>query len=563
MKKALTLCFLLSTTLFVSAQIDTAALVGKFRAHIEYLADDKLEGRETGTPGEQLAADYISAEFKKIGLKPLGAEGSYFQPFDFLSGVEYDNTKVAIKGKELGEEDFYFLPVSGSGKVEGNIAYVGYGIHAPDVNHDDYEGQDDLEGKIVIIKLGSPKGTDPHSEFAAHLPLRTKARVAKEFGAAGVMFVNHSEDIKNPSARLTQKITPADIPVVMLSDGKETYNDKYCAELAGEKAIIEVDRKEIRREGKNVIGFLDNGADKTIVVGGHYDHLGYGHGGGSLHRGEDAIHNGADDNASGIGMTIELARAIKEAKGKYNYLFIAFSGEEMGLLGSNYFVKNPTLEIPKMNCMINFDMVGRLDEEENKVGINGVGTSPFWPMTIAAMDTQNFKGILKTKTSESGVGPSDHTSFYYKNIPVLHFFSGTHSDYHKPSDDAEKINYDGMIRIYSYVAELLRRIEKSDDLAFTETKAKEDRKVPRWKVSLGVIPDYMFEGKGMRIDGVTEGKPAAKGGLKEGDIVQKLGDVDVTDIYSYMEALSVINKGDKVKVVVLRGKKNVSKNLQF
>jgi hypothetical protein len=275
-----------------------------------------------------------------------------------------------------------------------------------------------------------------------------------------------------------------------------------------------------------------------------------------LYRGEKAIHNGADDNASGVAVLLNLANKLKDKNKNNNYVFIAFSGEEMGLLGSNYFVKNATINTEKINYMINMDMVGRL-KTDSTLAVYGVGTSPILKQTLKAHN-ENFKLIQK----ESGIGPSDHTSFYNADIPVLHFFTGQHEDYHKPSDDFEKLNYDGMQTISNYIFEVITDLDNNGKLPFRKTK-NESEDVPRFKVGLGVIPDYMFDGKGLRIDGISEDKPAQKAGLQKGDIVIKLGDTAVTDMMSYMKALSTFEEGQTTKVVVDRNGDMVEADIKF
>jgi hypothetical protein len=308
--------------------------------------------------------------------------------------------------------------------------------------------------------------------------------------------------------------------------------------------------------GNNVLGFIDNKSENTVIIGAHYDHLGYG-GEGSLHRDSiKAIHNGADDNASGVAVMLNLAAKLKKKNTNNNYLFMAFSGEEMGLLGSNYFVKNPTIDTKKISYMINMDMVGRL-KQDSALAVYGTGTSPIFKQTLKSHN-DNFKLIQK----ESGVGPSDHTSFYLSDIPVLHFFTGQHEDYHKPGDDSEKLNYEGMKRISKYIFNIVSDLDNNGKLPFRKTKNERDA-VPRFKVGLGVIPDYMFDGKGMRIDGISEDKPAQKAGLQKGDIVIKLGDSLVIDMMSYMRALSTYKKGDQTKVIVKRADIEVEKEIKF
>ena len=308
--------------------------------------------------------------------------------------------------------------------------------------------------------------------------------------------------------------------------------------------------------GKNIIGYIDNQAKNTIIIGAHYDHLGYGNEN-SLHRGEkNLIHNGADDNASGVAMMIDLASKLRIANKNNNYLFIAFSGEEIGLLGSNYYTKNAIIKMSNINYMINMDMVGRLNEDTT-LAVYGLGTSPIFKQTINANNTK-FKIIQK----ESGVGPSDHTSFYLNDIPVLHFFTGQHEDYHKPSDDYDKINFEGMNMISSYIFDIISDLNDNGKLSFTKT-INESEEVPRFKVSLGVIPDYLFDGEGMRIDGVTENRPAQIAGLLKGDIVIKIGEYEVKNMMGYMKALSKFEKGNTTTVSVNREGDTMRKKITF
>ncbi len=365
----------------------------KIKEDVSFLAGDKLEGRETGTKGEQEAATYIAKRFKEIGVEPKGIKG-FLQVFTF-----------------------------------------------------------------------KPK-TDPHQE------------------------------VKYSTTSTDSTIT-----------------------------------------GTNVLGYIDNKANKTIVIGAHYDHLGFG-AEGSFYKGEEkAIHNGADDNASGVSVMLNLASKLKQTNTSNNYLFIAFSGEEMGLLGSNYFVKNATIPLDSINYMLNMDMVGRL-KADSTLAVYGVGTSPVFKQVISD-NNDKFKIIEK----ESGVGPSDHTSFYLNDIPVLHFFTGQHEDYHRPSDDSELLNYEGMEAISTYIFDIITDLDDEGELAFQKTKNESDD-APRFKVTLGVMPDYMFDGKGMRLDGVTEDKPAHKAGLQKGDIVIKIGEIEIVDMMSYMKALSSFEKGN-------------------
>lgn len=324
-----------------------------------------------------------------------------------------------------------------------------------------------------------------------------------------------------------------------------------------QEAEFTLEQNDSTETAENVIAYLDNKAENTVVIGAHYDHLGMG-GEGSLYREGPAIHNGADDNASGVAMMLHLSEALRKdgSPKNNNYLFIAFSGEEEGLLGSNYFVKNPTIDTKKITYMINMDMVGRLNTE-NTLAVYGVGTSPILKQTVNAN-----AGDLNIVENESGVGPSDHTSFYLADIPVLHFFTGQHEDYHKPSDDTEKVNFAGMEVVSNYIFSIIKDLDSQKKLPFRKTK-NESEVVPDFKVTLGVVPDYLFNGKGMRIDGVSEDKPAQRAGLQKGDVVVKMGDHEVTDMMSYMNSLSKFDKGQTTVVTIERNGEPLKVDVTF
>lgn len=314
----------------------------------------------------------------------------------------------------------------------------------------------------------------------------------------------------------------------------------------------------INTEGRNVIGYLDNKADKTIVIGAHYDHLGLNeHNHSTLANSAGQIHNGADDNASGVSTVLELARIFSKNKTKenVNYVFVLFSGEEDGLIGSKKFAENVKTKYPNVISMINLDMVGRLNKDK-VLNVGGVGTSPIFPDLVKKDKPAGFNLAL----DESGVGPSDHTSFYLKDIPVLFFFTGTHEDYHKPSDDTEKINFDGTRIITNYVFGVANEIGNSANVPFTKTKISQTKAVPKYKVTLGIMPNYADTKDGLHIDGVTENRPAANAGILAGDILIQIGDCKITEVYSYMDCLSKLNAGDEKEVTVTRnGEKKVFK----
>lgn len=338
----------------------------------------------------------------------------------------------------------------------------------------------------------------------------------------------------------------------LLPKGEDEFFQFFEAKIRKNPHSQEVKEKII---GKNVIGYINNNADETIIIGAHYDHVGYGSFG-SLYDGAKQVHNGADDNASGVSILINLANSLQEIK-DYNYLFIAFSGEEHGLFGSSYYAKNPTIDLKKVRFMINFDMVGRLNNQKI-LAINGIGTSTKWQKLITDANTFDFQ----LKTSESGIGPSDHTSFYLQNIPSIHFFTGQHTDYHKPSDDVEKINFDGMYLIHEYVKKIITLSTEIEKFDFQETKS-DSTTTPKFSVTLGVMPDYLFDGKGMRIDGISKGKTAEKYGIIKGDIVIKIGHIDVIDMNSYMKGLGAFNKGDATTVKIKRDNKLIDIDIIF
>lgn len=314
------------------------------------------------------------------------------------------------------------------------------------------------------------------------------------------------------------------------------------------------------KSSNNVVGFLDNKAPYTIVVGAHYDHLGLGHDHNSLDANpEGKIHNGADDNASGTAGVIELATyfASNKKTEPYNFLFICFSGEELGLIGSKKWCENPDIELNKINFMVNMDMIGRLSDSTQRLVVYGVGTSPVFVPLIDSIQTK-----FNIKKDSSGIGPSDQTSFYLRDIPVLHFFTGQHSDYHKPSDDLDKINLKGEAEVLKYIATFIERTYKYPKLTFAKTRNPDMGKAS-FKVTMGVMPDYTFDGEGMRIDGVTDGKPAFKAGIETGDVVKKLGGMEVKDVQGYMKALAKFKKGDSTTVEVLRKGEIKTLNITF
>jgi len=519
-----------------------------FEKHVEYLASDELEGREVGSPGEEKAYTYLIEQFKDTGLKPLGENDTYLQEFDFLASREIgDSTSFKIGDTEVSSQKFYPLNFSASGTVSGETVNAGYGIFAPELSYDDYKKKN-VEGKdIFIISISSPDGIHPHSKYLQYHDLKERARMAADRGAKAVIFFNNDPNADDPRKEYNEKVTPLDIPVIFVNDPGVVEN---ALESEGS---IRVELKEVRKTGHNVIAWLDNGADTYAILGAHYDHLGYGDGGNSLYRGKERmIHNGADDNASGTAMVLELAKGIKSAGlKKENFVFILFSGEERGLVGSKYFTEHPTCDLSRVKYMFNMDMVGRLDTAKNAMSVMGAGTSPEWDSLISIQHAP-----FNLVESKSGVGPSDYTSFYLKDIPVLGFFTGTHSDYHKPTDDPETLNYAGMNEVYDLILNMIRELDNDNTIAFSKTADDNARSTPRFTVTLGIVPDYVFEGKGLKIDGVSEGKPGAAAGLEKGDVIIRMGNFTIDDIYAYMNSLSQFKNGDEIEIEVLRNGEN-------
>jgi hypothetical protein len=312
------------------------------------------------------------------------------------------------------------------------------------------------------------------------------------------------------------------------------------------------------RKGKanNVAGYLDNGSKLTVVIGAHYDHLGTGIDGHSLDpHSEGKVHNGADDNASGTAGVLELARyfSTNTEKEPFNFLFVCFSGEELGLLGSAYYSEHPGIDLKNVTCMINMDMVGRLKQDEPVLEVSGIGTAPEWKSILDKFQSK----ALKIHMDSAGVGPSDHTSFYNKDIPVLHFFTGTHTDYHKPSDDVDKINAEGEEAVLMIISGVIAQLPVDRKLEFLKTRNPSMNSSKSFKVTLGIMPSYTGGTDGLKVEAVIDDKPAFKAGMKDGDIITKIGDNEIHDIQDYMKALGEFKKGDTIDVEVLREKKKM------
>ncbi|MBE0646115.1 MAG: M28 family peptidase [Bacteroidetes bacterium] len=548
----------------------------ELKTHITWLASDALEGRGTGTPSIDLAADYIAREFKRYGLKPAGDNGSYFQTFEVITGVELTKHTLSLRldGGEVPVEEGQFMPYtfSASGEFQGRPVFVGYGITAPSGERDDY-GRQDVTGRVVLVRAGYPEDADPHGSLPMLASARAKALTAREHGAAALLII-HDDDREVHEFRYDRSPSDAGIPVGKIhieaarrildaaGIGSQVLEpgtiimpqDDVQLEVAGNFAV-----SLVRKNTRNVLASLD-GTEYSdyFVVGAHYDHLGWGQEG-SLYRGEEPmIHNGADDNASGTAGMLELAQWYAAHPQRHAMLFMAFSGEEMGLLGSGHWVDNPTVPLAKIRAMYNLDMIGRLIDSTRQLNVQGIATSPIWKAIVEKEnDTEKFNLAL----IDDGQGSSDHSSFYTKGIPVLFFFTGLHTDYHRPSDDADKIDYAGEEKVTRYVAEIISDADAADEIPFTKVVKNEEQQVARFNVYVGTIPDYSANEHGFRINGTSPGSPADKAGLKEGDIITRFGDTEVRNIYDYMTALSRHKPGEEVPVVVLRGEDHVTLNV--
>ena len=538
--------------LFVSFQLCQAQklkkadkiILANMQTHIAYLASDKLEGRRTGTAGEKLAYEYISAEFSKTGLLPMGDSGTYLQAFEVNDGRFISpSSHVIINGNDLAlEKDFFPLSFCPNASLEATAAVA---LHE--------------SGNPWFFDLKDIMETNkdnPH--FDLKDAIKSQVADAAKKGASALFLFNTSEVKDELKFDGKNKEPLLNIPIIYFC---KPAADKF---LKDETATLDIKLKihiaEKKRTGHNVIAYKNNNAAYTIIMGAHYDHLGYGEDNNSLYSGTDIqIHNGADDNASGTAAIIELSKTLSASKFKNNnYLFISFSGEELGLYGSKFFTEHPSIDLTKANYMVNLDMIGRLNDSTHGLSIGGYGTSPAWASLINA-DNKFFT----IKIDSSGTGPSDHTSFYRKDIPVLFFFTGLHNDYHKPTDDADKINFNGALQVVKFINKLVEATDTKSKLSFTKTREVAMSNKTNFKVTMGIMPDYTFSGAGVRADGISEGKLAQRVGIKAGDVLVQLGEHTFSNVQSYMETLAKFKKGDATKVKVIRGKEELVFDVVF
>jgi len=516
-----------------------AVLVASLKSHVQYLADDQLEGRLTGSKGEELAMQYLISQYQQMGIEAKGTNG-YVQEFEIKEGKQIDaTTRLVVDDQTLTVgRDYFPLAYSANTSVQGKPA-------------------------LALTEKGQPwffdlsdvledNQNNPH--FDIESTIKQQAAHAAGKGATALFVYNTSSRVDNIQFNKNDTSSLLRIPVLYIT--KEAVKKYFADESASYAINLLVSLSEKKRKARNVIAFLNNNAANTVVIGAHYDHLGYGGDKFALDT-FHAIHNGADDNASGTAALLELARMLKtKAPANNNYLFIHFSGEELGLLGSKYWLEHPTVKITP-NYMINMDMVGRYDTS-HKLTVGGYGTSPVWGEVWKGLNSN-----LIVKFDSTGSGPSDHASFYRANIPVQFFFTGSHPDYHKISDDADKINYEAQKDIVKLIYELITRVDSKGKLAFNKTTEPQMGQTRRFTVSLGVIPDYGYSGTGMRIDGVSPGKLAEKIGLQAGDILLQLGEFKFVDVMSYMQTLGKFNPGAKAKLRIKRGAEEKEYDIQF
>jgi aminopeptidase YwaD len=628
--QSLILALALTASAFAQQPGANQPSAARLRQMIEYLASDALEGRRTGTPGATSAAYYISGEFKRLGLRPGlqparaartrgEKQAPYLQSFPYVSGVALGKNNVLMLnghpvdgiGTKLGK-DWLPLGFSSNASIKAaGIVFAGYGISSAELKYNDYAASD-VKNRIAIAFAGTPDGENPHGQFFQAGQLRFKAAAARAAGARALLIIASEEKLKDGlMAQLSyDNAGEAGIPVIVISrqlaariltqgslaEYQEAADSRKIEPPVAHRpisAIVQIPNAVMLRAAQNsptltlstdvvrqdspsfnVIGVLPGSdpklKDEAIVIGAHYDHLGTG-GEGSLAPNQRGIHHGADDNASGVAGLIELARMFssQSPKPRRTIVFIAFSGEEEGLIGSNYYVNNPVVPVANTVAMINLDMIGRLNE--NRLVIGGIGTAEEWRYLVqnkntarglssvpgplaftrdAHVNATGFSLIL----SEDGFGPSDHSSFYGKQIPVLFFWTGTHNDYHKPSDTAEKINYGGEARVIAFVANIVRDIDKSDKRpTYTVAKASSTGRASGFRIYLGTIPNYAESNDGLKIDGVRDDSPAAKAGLKAGDTIVRIAGRDVKNVYDYTQALGEMKAGQEYEMVVVRG----------
>lgn len=548
------------------------------------LASDEWQGRRAGSKGADAAADWIAREWKRIGLEP-GDAGSYFQRFSFVDGAtEGRNNRLEIgRGSSLTSgKDFRPLAFSLKGSASGEAVFAGYGIVSKDLGRDDYEGAD-VRGRIALVLRYGPDGDDPHSKWGPFAGLRVKAAAARDKGAKGVLIVTgpRTKGVKEELAALRADAALVDVGIPALTVLRSAVEPLFAAAgttldaeqarvhegpaaaakvLTGSQVRVSADVTPHRSVTRNVVGVLRAPRSREyVVVGAHYDHLGLGAPESLEASAQGKIHHGADDNASGVSAILELARRLaanREGLGR-SVVFVAFSAEELGLLGSSYFVRSPSVPFDKITAMINLDMVGRL--KDDTLEVHGVGTSPAWKELV---ESSAKSAGLTIRQHEGGFGPSDHGSFYAAGKPVLFFFTGSHSDYHKATDTADKVDAKGIVKILDLLEPVVRRVATAGTLV-SFIRVSGDQQQPSgatqgFKVWVGGVPDYSAPGPGVTFSGVSPGSPAEKAGVQGGDVLLRFGGKEIRDIYEYTAALGDVRPGQTVTLVLKRGGGEIS-----
>lgn len=566
---------------------------------VKRLADPKWEGRGVGTTGIDSAATWIAERMRALGLRPGGTDGSYFQAMEVTTGVavgEPCGVEVGATRHGCGA-DFQPLGFSTNGTVRAPVVFAGYGITAPGYDYDDYVGLD-VRDKLVLVMTNEPGEMDSTSRFdgsvnTPHAELRTKAINAREHGALGMLVVegpllHAGEPLRAArgdgagymtsgliAARIAQSTADALLKPMGLSLAEsqriiDTHGRPHSMALR-DSATVTVTLRRTKAEIRNVVGLIP-GRDttRTLVVGAHYDHLGFG-GESSLSPDAREPHVGADDNASGVAALLEIAgratqdrsrRAYRLAEDPdhltryawptHNLVYCAFTGEEMGLVGSSHFVDDPTRPLESVEAMLNMDMVGRL--RDNRLMVMGAGTAAEFRTLL---DHVNHEvGRFDLKTSNDGYGPSDHSSFYKRKVPVLMLFTGAHADYHRPSDTWDKVDFPGLARVADFAGAVIESLDARPRVTYVQ--AKGDSTMGRiaggagYGAYLGTIPDYMQTEGGVKLSGVRAGGPAEKAGLQQGDVIVKFDGVHVDNIYDYTFALRSRKPGQSVRITVKR-----------
>lgn len=595
MKRILLAAVTAATAVFLmGAETAPRFSADRYIAHVKFLASQKLKGRGTGTPELELAADYIADRFKQYGLKPV-ADGSYYQGFKVTTnahlGPKNRFVEILSSGQRTLAPDKEFVPFnfSSSGAVSGGIVFAGYGITAPEYHYDDYAGID-VKGKFALIALHEPQENDEKSvftgkQFTTHAQVAIKAANAKAHGAIGVIIVKDTPTHPGETERFEKLQTSfgvenAGIYFVqvkaeegdrILAAAGRNLKDSLAAidkELKPQSVVIpesKVDLSiEIQRDvstAHNIVGYLPGRTDEYVIIGAHYDHLGLG-GPNSLAPDQNGtVHPGADDNASGTAGMLELARWFgSRPKPNRGILFLAFAGEEMGLIGSNWYVNHPPVPQAKAVAMINLDMIGRI--QNNEIHLSGVGTGTTLQKVVdGAAAKHDLKIVVADK---GGYGPSDHMSFALKQMPVLFFFSSLHKDYHRPSDTWDKINAKDAARLLGLVSDV------AVDLASDTAKPQYVRLAAPppsagggvgggggYGAYFGSIPDFTEIPKGVRFADVRDGSPAANAGLKAGDTLIEFDGKEISNLYDFTNALRTKKPGDEVLVKVLRDNRTI------